>query len=259
MLNRTGKIASAVLIVTLGLSLTGCGTRLTKLTPDEEKSIVAYSAAVVSKYNKNQKKGYIRYQLDDSSKKDKSSDDSGSTDNKENNENPVNDNQDPSSASDAGGTDSGENANNSSNGSSSDSIKELSLNDAIGIPGVTFNNPSTNISQDYKFGDYVSLTPKQGCQYIVCTSHVVNNSGADVNLDMRSLGYTYYFTINGTETAQNENTILLNDLATYQATLKAGEETDLVLLFQFKQDVLSNMQSQSFEMTKDGQTIKISL
>lgn len=256
MLNKTG-IISAAFIVSAALSLTGCGTRLTSLTSDEEKSIVAYSAAVVSKYNKNQKKGYIRYQVDDSSKKSDSSNSSDSTSSQTDNGSTGSESTASSSGTDSGGT-ATEGPADASSGSST-SVQELSLNDALGILGVSFGTPSTSVSNAYKFGDYVSLTPKQGYAYIVCTSHVVNNSGADVNLDMRSLGYTYYFTVNGTETAQNENTILLNDLATYQATLKAGEETDLVLLFQFKQDVLSNMQSQSFEMTRDGQTIKISL
>jgi hypothetical protein len=80
-----------------------------------------------------------------------------------------------------------------------------------------------------------------------------------VNLDLLSKRYKYNFTINGTEVVANDTTILLNDLSTYQATLKPNEEVELVLLFQFNASKLSNMTNQSMEMIKGDQTIKIGL
>ena len=74
-MKKLHRFLPAVLIF-CSLFLTGCGTKLLKLTDEQEKAVVAYSAAAVSKYNKNQEKGITGppatpTKKDDSSDKDK--------------------------------------------------------------------------------------------------------------------------------------------------------------------------------------------
>ena len=57
------KLSKILLFITTVLSaliLTGCSDELTKLTSSEQSAVVSYSAHVVSLYNVNQKKGYVK-------------------------------------------------------------------------------------------------------------------------------------------------------------------------------------------------------
>jgi hypothetical protein len=216
--------------------MTGCGDKLEKLSKEQEDAIVAYSTACVGRYNKNQNKGFIRYaeekktETKTDKKEEKSENKSEQKDGQEQNN--------PDNATKEAGT---------------------SLNDALKVEGMNFTSEGTQVTEKYTYGDYVSLRPNSGKSYLVYKVKGTNTSQNEVNIDFLSKGYKFNFTINGTEVASNDTTILLNDLSTYQATVKPGEEVELVLLFQFPSSKVANMTSQSMEMVDGDQTIKIGL
>jgi hypothetical protein len=235
---KKNKLSYMILLGIFVFNATACGDKLIKLSKEDEAAILAYSSAVVSRYNKNQDKGFIRYEEEEKSKEDETkentSDDKANKDSSENN------------------IENGETA-------GKDNTSSVSINDALAIEGLTFTSQGTKVVDKYTYGDYVSLMPNSGNSYLVYTVKCKNTSSSDVNLDLLSKRYKYNFTINGTEVVANDTTILLNDLSTYQATLKPNEEVELVLLFQFSASKLSNMTNQSMEMIKGDQTIKIGL
>lgn len=230
------KIIVLFFLCIFTFSMTGCGDKLEKLSKEQEDAIVAYSTACVGRYNKNQNKGFIRYaeekktETKTDKKEEKSENKSEQKDGQEQNN--------PDNATKETGT---------------------SLNDALKVEGMNFTSEGTQVTEKYTYGDYVSLRPNSGKSYLVYKVKGTNTSQNEVNIDFLSKGYKFNFTINGTEVASNDTTILLNDLSTYQATVKPGEEVELVLLFQFPSSKVANMTSQSMEMVDGDQTIKIGL
>ena len=227
---------------------TGCGTKLEKLSESQEDQIIAYASSVVGRYNTNQDKGFIKY-YEEKKSEDKDEDEEDTK--KEEKEDSSKDTEDEEkTSSESSKTDSS---------STSENESTTSINDALAVEGMTFEGQATKVVDKYTYGDYVSLRPDSGNSYLVYTVKGKNTSSQDVNLDLLSKKYKYNFTINGTEAKSNDTTILLNDLSTYQDNVKPGEEVELVLLFQFSSSKLKDMTSQSMEMVKDGQAIKIGL
>ena len=230
---RKNKLVSLMVLGVVTFSMTACGDKLTKLSPENEKAVVAYASAVVSKYNKNQDKGFIRYEEEKKSNEDE-------TKNETKHEDDTNNNS----------TNNGNNGNNEST---------VSINDALAIEGMTFTSQGTKVEEKYTYGDYYALLPSSGNSFVVYTVKGKNTSSAEINLDLLSKKYKYNFIVNGTDVVANDTTILLNDLSTYQANIKPGEEVELILLFQFPKSKLNSMTNQAMEMIKNDQAIKIGL
>jgi len=237
---KKNKITVLLFLCLFTFTLTGCGTKLEKLSDEQEKAIIAYSTACVGRYNKNQNKGFIKYTEEKKSdtSKDKDTSDKSSDDKKDEDS----DKSKPDASTDKATKESG-----------------TSINDALKVEGMSFSSEGTQVVDKYTYGDYVSLRPNSGNSYLVYKVKGKNASANEINVDFLSKGYKFNFTINGTEVASNDTTILLNDLSTYQATVKPGEEVELVLLFQFPSSKVTNMTSQSMEMVNGDQTIKIGL
>lgn len=227
---RKNKLVSLMVLGVVTFSMTACGDKLTKLSPENEKAVVSYASAVVSKYNKNQDKGFIRYEEEKKSNEDE-------TKNETKQEDDTN--------------------NNSTNNGNNEST--VSINDALAIEGMTFTSQSTKVEEKYTYGDYYALLPSSGNSFVVYTVKGKNTSSAEINLDLLSKKYKYNFIVNGTDVVANDTTILLNDLSTYQANIKPGEEVELILLFQFPKSKLNSMTNQAMEMIKNDQAIKIGL
>ena len=239
---RKNKLVSLMVLGVVTFSMTACGDKLTKLSPENEKAVVSYASAVVSKYNKNQDKGFIRYEEEKKSNEDE-------TKNETKQEDDTNNNSTNNGGSDGSGT----------NSSTTNNESTVSINDALAIEGMTFTSQGTKVEEKYTYGDYYALLPSSGNSFVVYTVKGKNTSSAEINLDLLSKKYKYNFIVNGTDVVANDTTILLNDLSTYQANIKPGEEVELILLFQFPKSKLNSMTNQAMEMIKNDQAIKIGL
>lgn len=216
------KFTPIVILLVTSFLLTGCTTKLVKLKPKEEEAFVSYASSVVAKYNKNQDKGGIKkaYQKKDNKK-------SKGKSNLNNKHKDITD-----------------------------------INDALSVEGITFTAKPIEIESQYTNGDksfVVPLKPKEGKSYLVCKILAKNDTDNDIFVDFLSKNYTYKFKLNGSDTQNNETTILLNDLSTYKGTIKAKEETELVLLFQFDTNKLDDIKDKLLEMKKENKIIKINL
>lgn len=246
-MNRRKLFFPAVLLA-VSFSLSGCGLKLTRLSAADEDALVAYSAACVAKYNKNQLKGLTGVSEDenqDAEKKETTDQESSKK---------AKDNAAEKNGTDNGSADkkSAESGNDSASADSGQQAQLYSLNDALGIAGVTVTAVNSQVSDSYKSGDFVSLMPEKGKEYLVINFTASNTSGADQSLDLLSKNAVYTATVSGSNTAQNETTILLNDLSTYQGTIRNGETQNLVLLFQFDKDVLDSLTDVGLSVSVNG-------
>lgn len=229
---KNKKITAIIMILLTSFFFTGCGTKLVKLKKGEEEAAISYASSVVAKYNKNQDKGYIKkaYKKSSSKKGEKKKDSNKKDDNSQNGT--AKDNDSPS------------------------------LSDVLSVKGVTFTGKSFEVMDEYKNSDksfVAPLKPKEGKSYLVYKVSAKNTTGADINVDLLSQNYIYFLKVNGSNPVQNEITILLNDLSTYKGTVKAGEEQELVLLFQFDKGKLKDIKEKSLEIKKNDKTVKINL
>ena len=243
-MKKLHRFIPAVLIF-CSLFLTGCGTKLLKLTDEQEKAVVAYSAAAVSKYNKNQEKGITGppatpTKKDDSSDKDKKD--------KEDKEDKSTDDNKSSAT---------ENPEQTSPEGDGAAANKVSLNDALQLSGVTIKLVNSEVRSVFNSTNYYSLMPEKGKEFLVLNFEITNTSGADQPVDFLSKNATYTAKVNGATSAENDKTILLNDLATYQGTVKNGETQTLVLLFQFSEDTISNLTSVGLSVTVNGTTTEV--
>ncbi len=243
-MKKLHRFLPAVLIF-CSLFLTGCGTKLLKLTDEQEKAVVAYSAAAVSKYNKNQEKGITGppatpTKKDDSSDKDKK-------DQKDQKDKSTDDNK-------SSGTENPEQTSPEGDGAAANKV---SLNDALQLSGVTITLVNSEVKSVFNSTNYYSLMPEKGKEFLVLNFEITNTSGADQPVDFLSKNATYTAKVNGATSAENDKTILLNDLATYQGTVKNGETQTLVLLFQFSEDTISNLTSVGLSVTVNGTTTEV--
>lgn len=252
-MNRKLFFISAV--AALSVAMTGCGIKVYDLTEDEENQIVSYAAAAVAKHNSNQTMGLVKNPSDDSAKDKDSSpmkDNPEDTDQK----NTANgQNEDADGSAENGGSQGGSSSAAGGNAADTPAGSAVSLTDAIGISGITFQYTGASIQNNYKAGDYMILMPDDGNKYLVLSFRATNSAQSPVLIDLLSRKASYTLTVDGQNSADNAETILLNDMSTYQATLEAGGSADLVLLFEFPENQISDSSALTLVM-HDGGTDK---
>lgn len=231
------KGISVLLIAFLSLSLTGCGLipSLYSMTDEEEDQIVSYASKVVSKYNTLQGDGITRvYSSDYEKEEDKTEETTDDIAEEE-----------PTSQ---GETDVVE-----------DTTKYVTLDATLEQPGISFSYQGLNVSSSYVEGDYLSLTPDKGYDYLIMQFQLTNTNAEETMIDILSKHPSFTVTVDGATVAKNEQTILLMDLATYQSTIEAGGTANAVLLFQVPTGSASSESSVALQVKVGGADYDISL
>jgi hypothetical protein len=237
------KGLSVLLVAILSFSLTGCGLipSLYSLTDEEEDQIVAYASKVVSKYNSLQGDGLTRVYSTDYPEEEETVSEIVE---EETTEDTTSDN---------------DSSNSDNSGAVEDTTEYTSLDAALGLPGISFVYQGVNISSSYVEGDYLSLTPDSGYDYLIMQFQVTNNNAEAAMVDILSKHPSFTVTVDGATVAKNEKTLLLLDLATYQSSLEAGSSTNAVLLFQVPSGSASSESAISLQTTVGGVDYNISL
>lgn len=202
-------------VLFLGISLllcfvfSGCGDTMYSLTEEEEQLIVDYTAKVVAKYNKASDVGVSKLYF--------SSEDEDTEESEEQND--VGEEEIPDSP-DIGTTE----------GATGEATSQVSFGEAFGFESVEFSNEGFEVEQEYNNSDMVLLKAPKGKNYFVLNIKATNVSDSAVDLDLLSADPKFTVSLNG-NSYNNETTILLNDLTTYQGKLSAKGSTNLVILF----------------------------
>ena len=105
--------------------------------------------------------------------------------------------------------------------------------EAIGIKGVSFLYRDAQTAGGYNSNDVYDLTPDKGNELLVVR---LKDGKESVNADM---------------------TLLLNDLTTYQGTLKGKKSKNLIMLFQFPKGTIKDTSKVVYTVKKGDTTVRI--
>jgi len=226
-------------IVLLCVCMGFCGCSLMEPVSDKDMdAIVAYSAKMVAKYNTKQKDGVVFIDESDELKS-------------------MAKEKEKAKANTTNSTNSSKSSN-STSGNATQTTPPVALASALGINGVDFAFQGVEVKDSYTTNVY-DMSPNPGSKFLVMKFKATNTSGQDANIDILSLSPKFKATINGSANANNDLTLMPEDLSTFKGTLKANESRDLIILFQFKDADLSNIQGTSLKCTVNGSTNDIIL
>ena len=222
---KNKKFFFYTLCLVFSFVLTGCA-QVTTLTSEEEDQIAAYCAKTVAKFNKLKAQGVINLRheedTDDASEEADTSDIPQSID------------AEVDLTGEAELVDSSEETEALLSGDSA------TLADVLGTSGLTFTFKNATEVGYYSMGGYYEITPAEGNDFLALTFDVTNTTDADVALDVPGTQTKFKAVASGASNTA-DNTILLNDLSNYSGTIAAGSSEELVLLFQFKPENLTDL------------------
>ncbi len=240
------RIAACILVSSLAITLGGCGflPKMTELTDEDQEQIALYCSRVISKFNIHQDRGLVSL-IEDTSKSDKEedqtqpaqteedtseSDDADGSDTGDSSSGDEDSGSDQSGDEDSGSEDSGDQS--QTEDQSRDDETVTTLTEAIGVEGVTFLYKGAKVSTDYRSGEVYDLTPDEGNELLVMRIKAKNTTDKDITLTLPNLGLRFEAGYEGV-TATSQATLLLNDLTTFDGTIRADRSKNLVILFQF--------------------------
>lgn len=126
---------------------------------------------------------------------------------------------------------------------------------------ITYQN--NEICQSYlgneETDNYFTLDATEGKVLLVLHFSISNQTGVDQKIDLLEKNVVYQATLNGSYTRTALTTMLMNDMSTYIEEIPAGQENDIVLLFEVDQEAANQLTSISVNLKNDGkiQTIQL--
>lgn len=216
-MKKKSTILLTVILLVSSL-LGGCGNALYELTDEEEELIVQYAAYTLGKYNSYQKDGLtdVSWYSPEEEAEPEYEENEEELLEEETSEEPEGEN--PTAVTPAGNTTLGE---------------EVTLAAAIGYEGqldVLYQGCYTTDS--YMEGNHYAVNAKSGNTFVVMEFTMENNTEEAVSVDVLELGPTFRLSADKTSWVNEDVTLLLYDLSTYQGTIAAGEQVEVVLLFE---------------------------
>lgn len=224
-LKRYMCIALAVVM----MCLTGCGTQLHVLTPDEETLIIHSAAYFIAKHNIQQKDGVNGVPLPENFDDTESSEEGS---------------QEPDD-----GTDKPENPSNDAS----------ALAELIGQAGkLKITYEGSYIAANYKEGTAYIVEAEAGKKFYVMKFKLTNITDSDVVVDNAVKSPSVKLTSDAV-TVKSEVTFLTTDFSTYQGTIKAGKSVETILLFEVSDKVVDKITSPTLQITigKTSKSIKL--
>ena len=264
------KISFFMVAVLLCVSLTGC-TKMISLTDDEAEEIAIYTSSLIAKYNKKQTNGltYISeikreeieaeaassYQTEEAEPEDTVDEEVVESEITDDTEATEDEEVVEGTASEIGGTDGTTHATATTEELSGETI---GLTDLVDTSGISVSYQGATAANNYGSDGVFDISPTRGYQYLVMTFQLKNTSSSAVSVDMERLGLVFRATVNGV-TARADQTILLEDFQTFSGKLDAGASQNVVLLFQYPADGLSDLSNLSLRVVRDGTTYTVVL
>ncbi len=222
-------------ILGISVMLSGCAFQVTELKEDEQDQVAAYCAQIVSKYDEGPDKGLAALpkatQETDSSGEITTSD--GSTDQ-------TSDTQTTETTSDA------------------KTVETKTFTEAIGIDGASVLFRDAKTAGGYSSSDVYDLTPDKGNELLVVRLKLKNNTSKSIKMDMTSKKLKFQAAY-GDDTVDADLTLLLNDITTYQGTLKAKQSRNMVMLFQFPKGTIKDTSKVVYTVTNGDTTSQINV
>ena len=241
------KFVFCALLVMICFSFCGCA-KVYELSENDEDMIAVYCAKTVSKFNTIKPQGYVNLIRSDQ--------DTASEEEPVQNQEPEEPTEDTPSEEpsltplDESAVDEGDGEAVITSGASA------ALSDVIGIEGLTFDFKNVAAMDYYSIGGYANITPTKGKQFLVVTYNVVNSTGSDVAVDIPSTGIKFKATLNGVSNTA-DGTIVPTDLSVYQGAIPANHAQEMVLLFQFEPDKLTDLSGLELQAVQQNSATNI--
>lgn len=244
------KFIFYVLCLTFCFICTGCA-QVTELSEEDEDTIATYCAKTVSKFNVTKQQGYVNLVIDKSESKEAEE------------EEPLEEPETQEPATEENSQSDGDTntpaSTDTSTGESVETSKataSASLTDALAVSGLNFSYKNSVEMAYYSMGGYYDVNPQSGNDFLVITYEVTNTTDSDIVLDIPSTGIVFRASVGGAANTADKNP-LLNDLSVFSGTIEAGSTEELILLFQFKPENLSDLSSLKLQMVQGDTTTNI--
>ena len=223
-----------------------------ELSDEDEKQIAIYCARATSKYNLTQQQGVFNLKKSeestddtDTSSDDTSSEDTSATDT-DVADTGASDTLDTdytdTDAVDTDATDTSQSQDGTSltDGSGASLSNAPGLGHALGVPQLKFSFVRAKDVTNYSFDGYFDLSPAVGNHFLVLEYQVFNSTNEDIDLNVPDMGISFRATLDGASNT-SDRTILLNDISSFNGTIKARKKQDMVMLFQFDPQYLNDL------------------
>lgn len=232
--------------IVLSVMLTGCGTPMAKLTPEEENMIVAYASGSVARNNRYMVQGLTYLREDESDSRDNQEPESEQEE--------AGEDQEPETG--QAGPSEGEEP---ESGEPEMAGQEATLSEALGQAPVSVEYRGYEICKNYLVGDYFALNSKPGMTYLVLHMGIVNTSqeAAEYSLLTRNLLCGIY--INDAFAAYAVETVLPEDFLTFSGTLEGAAEAGTVVIFEVPEEAAQGIQSLAMSLEADGTAYRVAL
>ncbi len=271
---RFGKrLISGIMVGALVLTLSGCGPfpEMTELSEEDQEQIALYCSRAVSKFNIRQDRGLVALVGDSASSStatqttepevapsEDTQEDSGESEQTAADDQGEDTSEDTGSEGDSSDDTSGDDASatDGEDAAETETKSMVTLSQAIGVDGVTFLYKGAKVSSDYRSGDVYDLTPDEGNELVVVRVKAKNTTDRDMVVDLMSLGLRFEADYNGV-TSTSQATLLLNDLTTFDGTIRANRSKNLVILFQYPEGTVKRVKDISLSLPRGSETYYI--
>lgn len=230
---KRAVLAAAVICV----FLSGCGTPLAKLTPEEESLIVAYAAGSVAKANQYMEQGLTYPRSEEAAEPDTEEDLSEEPETDKPKEN-------------TGGTDGSKDQ--TAQEQEGPGAQAATLAEALAINPITVEYRGYDLRKNYIVGDYFALNASPQMTYLVLNIGLVNSSPEPVDCNMYAKNLNCGLYINDTFVSNSIPTVLTEDFSTFIGTLDGGATMETVIIFEVPEDIAGQIQSLSMDLESDG-------
>lgn len=221
-------------VATMMLFLTGCGTQLYEMTPEEEDLIVHSAAYFVAKHNIQQKDGVNGVPLPESFEEEETESESEQETEGDGVSGEVEDSSKPAE-------------------------NEVTLAELIGHKDtlkVSFEG--SYVENNYMEGSAYIVDADAGKTFYVMKFKMTNITKEDVVVDNASKSPIVKL-VSEAVTVKSEVTFLTKDFSTYQGTIKAGESVETILLFEVSESVAEQIKEPTLQITVGNLTKNIKL
>ena len=233
------------------MTLVGCGTPMYELTDDESTLIANYSASCVAKFNRFQGDGMV-FVVNKTTAEQQASLNSSLPEKKT--EEVVPEDEGLSFDFDA--------FSDEDVITISDEhylVSDMSIGEILGYPDLIVKCHDVFVSNEYKEGSYLLLTPSDGFAYLVMKIAVTNPGTEAVNCDFISKEPKFYIELSDGTRAASSGTILLDDFYTFQGTVAPGDTAETVALVEIPKNQASDLANVKIFLESMGNSSEIPL
>jgi hypothetical protein len=245
-------VKMGAVLVAAAMLFTGCGDPLVPLTEEEESIVVNYSAGTLAKHNSYQQEGMTAiYPEEEEELED--TEESQETEEPDDTKGQEEDKKDKPQETEDKPEDKSEDA------LTQEETKQLTLTEALSVPGIEFSYHDYSTALNYKQGEALSMDASAGNVLLMLNVNMTNTGSKAAECDLLSKQPTFTLSLNGEAGVPNQMTMLTNDLCTYKGTMDPGQTEAMILMFEVPEKTAENISSLQLSVKLAGKDNEIIL